>query len=131
MTSSAFPAHWRKAVDTGDASGFTNQDDFAGFFRATSMIRGCFDELSAEQKSNVVSLRDAYPSVNEAARRAASQERDASPRFIGLTNLARIPTLADLKPELAAIEAEISNMPRPDPWAKVIDRHNAARSCGK
>ncbi|CAN7303618.1 hypothetical protein [Mesorhizobium sp. LjNodule214] len=126
MIPADFPPHWRAAIETGDASGFKTQDDFVAFFRATSIVNGCFGELSDAETDNVVGLRDGFPEVNEAARQAATKEREAAPRFIGVTNLARAPTLAELQPEIDAIETGLGKMSRSasESWAKVIAKHN-------
>lgn len=131
---STFAAHWIRAIDRGDASGFTNQADFIAFFRVTSMIGGCFDELSDVQKRHVMNLRDSYPAVNEAARRQAIKERESVPRYIGAyAGNKPAPTIEQLAPELAAIEAEIASMPAAKPnygWDDIVAKVNRQNGFG-
>ncbi|RVA71180.1 hypothetical protein EN914_32010 [Mesorhizobium sp. M7A.F.Ca.CA.001.08.2.1] len=137
MIPSTFSPAWRAAVERGDVSQFKSQSDLAAFFRATSMIGGCFQDLPDSQQDRVVGLRDRFPAAIAEARAAATREREAAdgaPRYIlGRTNPERIPTLAELKPELDAIETEIGNVPDKPPsksdgqstWVEVIKRVNA------
>ncbi|MBZ9748299.1 hypothetical protein LB516_24005 [Mesorhizobium sp. CO1-1-7] len=125
-----FPAHWTRAIDRADASAFTGESDFAAFFRATSMVQGCFTDLTKDQQDNVLTLRDRFPAVVEAARRESIKEQDAAlagPRFFGNLAVGKpAPTIEQLKPELAAIEAEIGKVPKSDTWEKAIAKTNAS-----
>jgi hypothetical protein len=135
---STFPAHWRKAVEAGDASGFTDAEDAIAFFDATSNS-GCFSSLSEAQRGNVADLRsvDALANLHlESIMRRHAREREAEqtqaalkgPRFFGNSAVARpAPTLAELQPEIEAIEAEVEKIGQQatsDAWAKVIAKHN-------
>lgn len=123
MIPSTFSPAWRAAIERGDASHFESQADLTAFFRATSMIGGCFLDLPESQRDKVVGLRERFPAAIAEARTEATRERevaDVAPRFIGRTNTDLIPTLADLKPELIAIEAEIGKVAPPIPSAKDI-----------
>ncbi|MER8465991.1 hypothetical protein [Mesorhizobium sp. M1396] len=127
MTSSTFPAHWRAAVDRGDASGFTSHVDLIAFYAAVQPV---YLKLSSIQKDNLHEL-DSMPACADAAlearmrahaRARAAETQAASqhqPRFIGVTNLARIPTLAECR--------AWQGFPFIRPWAKVVQRHNEER----
>lgn len=123
IPTATFSPAWRAAIERGDASHFESQADLAAFFRATSMIGGCFNDLPESQRDKVIGLRERFPAAIAEARAVATREREAAdgaPRFIGRTNPDRMPTLAELKPELIAIEAEIGKVAPPTPSAKDI-----------
>lgn len=136
MIPTTFPPRWRAAVERGDASGFNSAEDVVAFFDATSNA-GCFFSLSDDQREHVADLRSRDDLANlftasAQARHARERKADtiqanaAAPRFIlGRTTPDHIPTLSELKPELAAIDAEINRMPKATSWAKAVSRTNA------
>ncbi|RWE30745.1 hypothetical protein [Mesorhizobium sp.] len=128
---SNFPSHWRQALDARDIAtvAFHDEEDAIAFFGETG-IYNCFSKLSDDQKMNVVDLRSRFPDESlEAVMRGHAKQRAAEPkgpRFIGAyAGNKPAPTIAQLQPELAAIEREIANMPKPDPWAAAIAKTNA------
>jgi hypothetical protein len=121
MIPSTFSPAWRAAIERGDASGFTSSEDAVAFFDATSNA-GCFFSLSMDQRGTVGDLRSHPDMANlftasASARHARGREAErnlaaaAAPRFIlGRTSPDRIPTLAELKPELDAINTELAKV---------------------
>lgn len=71
---STFPAHWRKALDVGDASGFTARADLVEFFKKTS--GDGLAALSDAHRERVVDLRSAFAAEYDAAHYALVEERD-------------------------------------------------------
>ncbi|WP_287324071.1 hypothetical protein [Mesorhizobium sp.] len=128
-----FLAHWRKAIDAGDASGFTNAEDASAFFDATSNS-GCLLSLTDAQRGNVANLRSrpalanlftASAQLRHARANAAEGKQAAAtaPRFIGASAAGRpAPTLQQLRPEIEAINGEVAEV---DPWAKAVAKTNA------
>lgn len=117
MIPATFSVAWRAAIERGDASQFASQSDLAAFFRATSMIGGCFKDLPDEQRDRVVSLRERFPAAIAEARATATREREAEggPRYIiGRSNPGHVPTLAELQPELDAIDTELGKIVNDD-----------------
>lgn len=149
MIPSTFSPAWRAAIERGDASGFASSEDAVAFFSATSNA-GCFFDLSMDQRGTVGDLRS-HPDLanlftaSASARHARGREVErnqaaaAAPRFIlGRTSPDRIPTLADLKPELAAIETELAKVGNAKPgkrtqaeidamWTKATEKVNRER----
>lgn len=135
MIPNQFPSHWRAAIERGDASGFTSAEDAIAFFDATSNS-GCFLSLTEAQRGNVADLRAVDGLANHhlaSVQRRHAREREAEqkeaalkgPRFFGNSAAARpAPTLAELQPEIEAIEAEVEKIEKPDMWASVIAKVN-------
>lgn len=130
MTSSTFPAHWRKAVESGDASGFTDREDLIAFFGATYAY-STFMALSEDQRMNVVDLRSACSDASlEAKMRGHARDHDKKrealkrklPQIFSKT-AAKPFGASPAKPVTAAAkrtQAEISAM-----WSEAADKVNA------
>ncbi|RWE03851.1 hypothetical protein [Mesorhizobium sp.] len=103
-----FPAHWRKAIDSRDASAtsFADAADAISFFVATN---SCFLDLTDVQKASVVALRERFADESLEANMRRGKAEDSAARFIGNVSNAP-PTLERLRPEIASIEAEIAKM---------------------
>ncbi|RUW62126.1 hypothetical protein [Mesorhizobium sp. M7A.F.Ca.US.008.03.1.1] len=67
MIPTTFSAHWRRAVETGDAA-FTNDEDAIGFFHATQHRgSGVFFQLSMDERDHLADLRSSYPAESSEA----------------------------------------------------------------
>lgn len=123
----SFPAHWRTAIATGDASGFRTRSELLAFFEAMDdPATNPWDVLDWTERGNLQGLMNEYPRINgEACAKVAARLRATDeaaratkrPAFLG--GSASSP--ASKATPLAAAG------PDRDPWAKAISRHNAER----
>ncbi|MER9840148.1 hypothetical protein NKJ59_02660 [Mesorhizobium australicum] len=112
----SFASHWRRALETGDASGFTNDADMIAFFGATR-VYDTLMAMSDTEKDHLIALRTSHPdqfsdaiSKDHARRSEAAQAVIAKNR----ANLGGAP-IAPKAPE----------KPKAKSWDEVIAKFNA------
>ncbi|MBZ9760665.1 hypothetical protein LB553_07205 [Mesorhizobium sp. CA8] len=117
-----FPAHWRAAIERGDASGFTNREDMIAFFTATD-VHETFMKFTGDEKDHVVEMRSQYHDESLDARlRLHAKDREAAKAVIA-RNRANFGT--GNAPAAIPPAAKAPEKPKANPWTKVVEHFNA------
>lgn len=118
MIPNNFAANWRRAIESGDASGFMDREDLVGFFTATGANTGGYDtfmKLTDDEKDHVVEMRSHYPAESlEAATRAHAKRSEAAQAVIARNKANLVTTPAASEP------------PKSVSWEKAIAKTNAS-----
>ncbi|TGQ87697.1 hypothetical protein EN851_27135 [Mesorhizobium sp. M8A.F.Ca.ET.208.01.1.1] len=126
-----FPPHWRAAIESGEAR-FADRADIFAFFKAVD-DPATWSAFTAEERQSTFSINGQYEDDRMVYLHNAAALK-AGRRLIGNSIARTAPTLAELRPEIEAINAEIEEGRRrrhegpkaSSSWAGVIEHINAA-----
>ncbi|MBZ9927758.1 hypothetical protein FJW04_21920 [Mesorhizobium sp. B2-7-3] len=124
MIPNTFAAHWRRAIESGDASGFKDREDLVGFFTATGANTGAYDtfmKLTDDEKDHVVEMRSRYSGESlEAATRAHAKRSEAAQAIIAKNRA----NLGGGDPAVAAAAAKVPEKSKVSAWDRAIAATN-------